>query len=478
MKIKKGEKEWLLIKERDELGLDRPRAAGRVGAVAGSRWRTSRRGATAAEAIRARARSSSARRAGRSRRRRRARCWRRPPSGRSRGRAGCSSPSSTAIGFSPRVGAGTPRLLTRNGNDCSRGVSRGHARGRRAAVRPRAARRRGRGAGRRRTPELSAAAGPGPPAAADRHPARGGRDARSPTTPSTCSGSRTSICVRCRSPTRKALLQRVLPPLGALRYLEHVEEDGEALYREAERLGLEGVVAKKADRAYKAGALARLAQDPRPAGPATSWWSASRRPRARAAGSARCTSAEYVNGTLTYAGRVGSGFTEKQLGEVTPRARGAAPRRSAVRRARAEGEGDDVGRAPTGVPRSSTPSGRRRGCCGSRCSCGSATTSGRRSASGRREVGRSDDAMAPGRTARGARTMAAGGRGGRDGREGPAPGAHARAPGTRRRRASLRAHQPQEGLLARGRATPRATSSTTTARSRPGCCRICGIGRW
>ena len=42
--------------------------------------------------------------------------------------------------------------------------------------------------------------------------------------------------------------------------------------------------------------------------------------------------------------------------------------------------------------------------------------------------------------------------------------------GCRRGRAALRAHQPEEGVLARRRATPRAISSTTTARSRPGCC--------
>ena len=62
--------------------------------------------------------------------------------------------------------------------------------------------------------------------------------------------------------TRKALLQRVLPPLGALRYLEHVDQDGEALYREAERLGLEGMVAKKAPLALQGGPLAGLAQGP------------------------------------------------------------------------------------------------------------------------------------------------------------------------------------------------------------------------
>ncbi|MEO6055910.1 MAG: DNA polymerase ligase N-terminal domain-containing protein, partial [Gemmatimonadales bacterium] len=52
---------------------------------------------------------------------------------------------------------------------------------------------------------------------------------------------------------RKAVLERVLPPVGALCYLEHVEQDGERLYQEAERLGLEGIVGKKAAAPYKAG---------------------------------------------------------------------------------------------------------------------------------------------------------------------------------------------------------------------------------
>ena len=115
---------------------------------------------------------------------------------------------------------------------------------------------------------------------------------------------------------RKRLLQRVLPSLGALRYLEHVEDDGEALYREAERLGLEGVVAKKATAPYKAGRSSvwlkirsRLTGDFVVVG--------STAPKGSRGGFGALHLAEYVDGTLTYSGRVGTGFTEKQLGEVT-----------------------------------------------------------------------------------------------------------------------------------------------------------------
>ncbi len=115
--------------------------------------------------------------------------------------------------------------------------------------------------------------------------------------------------------SRKAVLRRVLPPLGALRFLEHVEEDGEALYREAERLELEGIVAKKAASPYKAGR-------------SSAWLKVRSRqtddfvvvgftaPKGSRGGFGALHLADYVDGTLTYAGRAGSGFNERQLAEV------------------------------------------------------------------------------------------------------------------------------------------------------------------
>jgi bifunctional non-homologous end joining protein LigD len=115
--------------------------------------------------------------------------------------------------------------------------------------------------------------------------------------------------------TRKELLQRVLPPLGALRYLEHVEDDGEALYREAERLGLEGVVGKKGSAPYKSGrspswlkVRSRLTGDFVVVG--------CTEPKGSRGGFGALHLAEYVGDALTYSGRVGTGFSEKQLAEV------------------------------------------------------------------------------------------------------------------------------------------------------------------
>jgi bifunctional non-homologous end joining protein LigD len=114
---------------------------------------------------------------------------------------------------------------------------------------------------------------------------------------------------------RKSILRRVLPPVGPLRYLEHVEQEGEALYQEAARLGLEGVVAKKADSPYRAGR-------------SPAWLKVRSRktadfvvvgftaPKGSRGGFGALHLADYVNGKLVYAGRAGSGFTEKELGEV------------------------------------------------------------------------------------------------------------------------------------------------------------------
>jgi bifunctional non-homologous end joining protein LigD len=115
---------------------------------------------------------------------------------------------------------------------------------------------------------------------------------------------------------RKAILRRVLPPVGALRFLEHVDEEGEALYQEAMRLDLEGIVAKKAGAPYKAGrsplwlkVRSRLSDDFVVVGFTA--------PKGARGGFGALQLGEFVNGTLTYAGRAGTGFTERQLGEVT-----------------------------------------------------------------------------------------------------------------------------------------------------------------
>ena len=53
---------------------------------------------------------------------------------------------------------------------------------------------------------------------------------------------------------RKAALQSVLPDGdGAIRFSDHLDDDGPAMKRHACRLGLEGIVSKRADRPYRSG---------------------------------------------------------------------------------------------------------------------------------------------------------------------------------------------------------------------------------
>jgi bifunctional non-homologous end joining protein LigD len=52
---------------------------------------------------------------------------------------------------------------------------------------------------------------------------------------------------------RKALLRKVLPKAGPLRFSDHVPEHGLLLFEEVRRLGLEGIVAKRARGTYKTG---------------------------------------------------------------------------------------------------------------------------------------------------------------------------------------------------------------------------------
>jgi len=115
---------------------------------------------------------------------------------------------------------------------------------------------------------------------------------------------------------RKQLLRTVVPEVGPLRYLEHFETDGVAVYAQVTKLGLEGIVAKKADAPYRAGRS-----------PAWLKVRAERtddfvvvgftRPKGSRVGFGALHLAMYdrPGGALVYAGRVGTGFDTGQLEE-------------------------------------------------------------------------------------------------------------------------------------------------------------------
>jgi bifunctional non-homologous end joining protein LigD len=114
---------------------------------------------------------------------------------------------------------------------------------------------------------------------------------------------------------RKRLLLAALPKLGAIHPLDHIEVDGEAFLAQVEKMGLEGIMAKCADAPYRAGR--------------TDQWlkiKAQRSdefvivgftsPKGGRAHLGALQLADFVNGELVYAGRVGTGFDDALLDEL------------------------------------------------------------------------------------------------------------------------------------------------------------------
>jgi len=114
---------------------------------------------------------------------------------------------------------------------------------------------------------------------------------------------------------RKELLRKLLPPAGLIRFLDHFEGEGEVLYQQVRSLGLEGIVAKRADSPYRAGRSSswikvrtRRSDDFVVVGFTT--------PKGARTGLGALLLGQYVGGDLIYSGRAGSGFTGGQLAEV------------------------------------------------------------------------------------------------------------------------------------------------------------------
>jgi len=106
---------------------------------------------------------------------------------------------------------------------------------------------------------------------------------------------------------RKALLQRVLPKAGPLRYVDHLEERGAEMFSQVAALGLEGLMAKKADAPYRSqrsGDWLKLRTSH------TADFAVVGYSDLVGDGVGALHLAAYENGTLVYAGKVGSGFTD------------------------------------------------------------------------------------------------------------------------------------------------------------------------
>src|SRR6187551_3435119 len=102
-----------------------------------------------------------------------------------------------------------------------------------------------------------------------------------------------------------------------MRYSEHFEEQGEALFDEAERLGLEGIIGKRAASPY----VSKRSTD---------WIKVNAAksddfvvvgylpPKQGGKGFGALLLAQYLDGVLTYAGRAGSGFAARDFAALEP----------------------------------------------------------------------------------------------------------------------------------------------------------------
>ncbi len=119
---------------------------------------------------------------------------------------------------------------------------------------------------------------------------------------------------------RKSLLRGIAPPSGLIRYCDHVEEMGAEMFGMIREMGLEGVIAKKADGKYeprRSRSWLKFVTE-RTGDFLVAGYTVERRsPGAAADGvSALHLATSDGSGGWLYAGRVGSGFTEVQRSEM------------------------------------------------------------------------------------------------------------------------------------------------------------------
>jgi len=114
---------------------------------------------------------------------------------------------------------------------------------------------------------------------------------------------------------RKALLMKALPKLGAVHALDHIEREGEAFLAQVAAIGLEGIIAKKADAPYRGGrtdAWIKIKAESTGDFVIVGFTE----PKGSRAFMGALQLADMVGGTLVYAGRVGTGFDDALLGEI------------------------------------------------------------------------------------------------------------------------------------------------------------------
>ena len=174
---------------------------------------------------------------------------------------------------------------------------------------------------------------------------------------------------------RKALLRHALRFEGPLRLTPHRNRDGEALFREACQKGWEGVIAKRADAPYTHGRsrdwlkFKCSAEQELVIGGFTA-------PRGSRTELGALLLGYYEDGTLRYAGKVGTGFTQATLRDLAalldPLRQERSPFADELRE-----RSVTLGASRAWSRRSASASGLATAACATRASSGSATTSPR-----------------------------------------------------------------------------------------------------
>jgi bifunctional non-homologous end joining protein LigD len=117
---------------------------------------------------------------------------------------------------------------------------------------------------------------------------------------------------------RKKFLAEIVPKLGPVRTLDHIEREGEEFLKQVDALGLEGIIAKKADEPYRKGRSSQWLKIKREKTDdfVIVGFTAPKRSRI---GIGALQLADYVDGALVYAGRAGTGFNDGLLKELKER---------------------------------------------------------------------------------------------------------------------------------------------------------------
>jgi bifunctional non-homologous end joining protein LigD len=114
---------------------------------------------------------------------------------------------------------------------------------------------------------------------------------------------------------RKQFLIDVVPKLGPLRALDHIEREGEAFLEQVMAMGMEGIIAKKADSPYRKGRSGQWLKIK--AEPTADFVIVGFTEPKRSRGHFGALQlADQIDGTLVYAGRVGTGFNDALLREL------------------------------------------------------------------------------------------------------------------------------------------------------------------